>query len=245
MKKILLILVFISFFTNLSFSSYLNLSLIDNSEFTAMINNISFNRLTRTAEIDNLPGGSHYIKVMKPSSPDNQWNTTIYEGYISILENYNIYASIDEKGNLIIYKRYYGTRIEPYRENTEMCNCDCESCKNCRHKIKPDIERNFRDCDYRIMSRKDFADFKKVINERSFESTKRDMALSVIDVNYFNTEQIRELLNLFGFESTKLEIAKYAFKNTCDKKNYFKLFDVFTFESSIQELDEYIKNYKE
>ena len=44
----------------------------------------------------------------------------------------------------------------------------------------------------------------------------------------------------FDFESTKLEYAKFAYDFTYDKGNYFKVNDAFDFESSIEELDEYI-----
>jgi hypothetical protein len=46
---------------------------------------------------------------------------------------------------------------------------------------------------------------------------------------------------LFSFEDTRLEFAQYAYAYTLDLRNYYKLNDAFTFESSIDELNKYIQ----
>ena len=46
---------------------------------------------------------------------------------------------------------------------------------------------------------------------------------------------------LFTFEDTRLDLAKYAYGHTFDIGNYYKLNDAFTFESSIDELNKYIR----
>jgi hypothetical protein len=84
-----------------------------------------------------------------------------------------------------------------------------------------------------------------MISGRSFESTKFEIAKSGIERNYFKTEQVRELLQLFTFESNKLDLAKYAYSRTLDRNRYFKLYDVFTFESSISDMEDYINNQKQ
>jgi hypothetical protein len=122
------------------------------------------------------------------------------------------------------------------------CNCTCEACKNCRHGNTDDGTWNYED--YRVMSSSDFMEFKKFISDRTFESTKLDMAKSVIDVNYFTTEQVRDILSWFTFESNKLELAKYTFKNTVDRNNYYRLYNEFVFESSVVELDNYVKSFR-
>lgn len=97
---------------------------------------------------------------------------------------------------------------------------------------------------YGVIRNRDFNDLKKVINDRWFESTKMDFAKTAIDENYFTIDQVRELLELFTFESSKLELAKLAYTKTVNNKKYFKLYDVFWFESSVTELNDYIKSFK-
>jgi hypothetical protein len=124
------------------------------------------------------------------------------------------------------------------------CNCGCESCKGCRNK-QHEQEWGNTEYGFRNMSDRDFSEFTKLISDRTFESTKLNMSKNVIDINYFSTEQVRELLGVFTFESSKLEIAKYVYKNTTDKKNYFRLYDIFTFESNVNDLDDFIRGNKQ
>ena len=46
---------------------------------------------------------------------------------------------------------------------------------------------------------------------------------------------------MFSFEDSKLDFAKYAYERTYDIDNYYKVNDAFTFESSVDELNEYIQ----
>ncbi|MCC6866690.1 MAG: DUF4476 domain-containing protein [Ignavibacteria bacterium] len=138
-----------------------------------------------------------------------------------------------------IFSNYHDDKN--FKNSDNYCNCSCDNCKDCRYK-SPDNQTGYND--YRKMSNRDFAEFKQLIADRTFESTKMDMTKSVIDNNYFSTEQVKEILTWFVFESNKLELAKYVFKNTVDPYNYYKLYNSFVFESNVVELDNYIKNYR-
>lgn len=89
----------------------------------------------------------------------------------------------------------------------------------------------------------DIADFemmKQTINANDFESTKLSIAKQVLLENCLLAGQVNEVLSLFEFENTKLEFAKYAYDYTFDIGNYFKVNEAFEFESSIEELNNYI-----
>lgn len=62
----------------------------------------------------------------------------------------------------------------------------------------------------------------------------------MIDANCLLSYQVKQIILLFGFEDTRLELAKYASGHTYDPGNYYMLNDAFTFESSIEELNNYI-----
>jgi len=53
---------------------------------------------------------------------------------------------------------------------------------------------------------------------------------------------VMKICNLFSFEESKLTFAKHAYSRTTDKKNYFKVNDVFSFDSSKEELNNFISN---
>lgn len=94
------------------------------------------------------------------------------------------------------------------------------------------------------MSPGDFNNVKNSISSKSFEDSKLTIAKQVINANCLLCSQVKEIMLLFSFEDTRLELAKYAYGYTYDIGNYYLLNDAFTFESSIDELNEYINSFR-
>lgn len=91
------------------------------------------------------------------------------------------------------------------------------------------------------MSDSEFSEAKASIESKGFEESKMTLAKQIGDGHCFSTAQVKGIMGLFGFEETKLEFAKYAYDHTHDIGNYYKVNDAFSFESSIDELNKYIK----
>lgn len=85
-----------------------------------------------------------------------------------------------------------------------------------------------------------FNDAKQSISNASFDDTKLSTAKTILGNNYVSTAQVMEICNLFSFENTKLAFAKFAYGRTVDQNNYFKVGDVFGFDNSRNELNNYI-----
>ena len=85
---------------------------------------------------------------------------------------------------------------------------------------------------------------KQSLRRENFENTRMTLAKQMLGGNNFETSQVREMLQMFSFESNRLELAKYAYRNTSDKKNYYSVYDVFSFSSSKEELSRYISNFR-
>lgn len=92
-----------------------------------------------------------------------------------------------------------------------------------------------------VLSNSDFDAFMSQVNNQRFENTKLDMAEQLLTFNCLKTSQLKTILQAFSFENTKLDFAKSAYLKTIDQNRYFTINDVFTFSSSISELNEYIK----
>jgi len=90
------------------------------------------------------------------------------------------------------------------------------------------------------VSDKEFETIKKSISSKSFEDSKLTLAKQISGSKCLSSSQVRDIMKLFSFEQTKLEFAKYAYKKVIDKDNYYLVNDAFQFESSIDELNEYI-----
>ncbi len=96
----------------------------------------------------------------------------------------------------------------------------------------------------RAMTVQQFERFKTSLKSESFDETRMNIAKQVLSTNFVTTAQVKEVLGFFSFESNKLDMAKYAYKNTIDKNEYYTVGDVFSFSSNKDELMEYIRNYR-
>lgn len=94
------------------------------------------------------------------------------------------------------------------------------------------------------MNPADFSDLKNSIASKSFEDSKMTIAKQVLQNNCLFVSQVKDLMGQFTFEATKLDFAKYAYDFTYDIGNYFKVNDMFTFESSIDDLNSHISSRK-
>jgi hypothetical protein len=90
----------------------------------------------------------------------------------------------------------------------------------------------------------EFQEVKRSVESKSFDDTRLRIAKQVIASNCLLSAQVKEIMLLFTFEDTRLDLAKYAYGYTYDIGNYYKLNDAFTFESTIEELDEYINGFR-
>ena|SRR5688572_11786162 len=93
------------------------------------------------------------------------------------------------------------------------------------------------------VSTTDMTDIRNSINKSAFESDKLTVAKQAISAKKcFSVAQIKEIMQMFSFESNKLIIAKYAYTYCIDRTNYYQVNDVFSFSSSKDDLNNYIKN---
>jgi hypothetical protein len=99
--------------------------------------------------------------------------------------------------------------------------------------------------DYRysqVMSNQDFDRVLQSIQREWFENNKMESARQIITTNYFTSEQVKEMIQLFNFENNKLELAKLAYKKTVDPENYRCVIEQLTFSSNKAELSRYIQD---
>lgn len=91
------------------------------------------------------------------------------------------------------------------------------------------------------MSPAAFSDAKQSIDGKSFSDSKMRVAKQIARSNCMLTSQVHQIMQLFSFETDKLEFAKFAYDYTYDRGNYYKVNDVFSFENTIKELETYLQ----
>ena len=93
----------------------------------------------------------------------------------------------------------------------------------------------------RSMDAASFGKAKQTIESKGFDDTRLSTAKQVAKANCLSTDQIQEIMKIFGFEESRLEFAKYAYDFCFDKNNYYNVSQGFSFDSSTEELNEYIE----
>jgi hypothetical protein len=85
-----------------------------------------------------------------------------------------------------------------------------------------------------------------VANVRSewFASGKLNIAKQGIGNYYFTTSQVGQLMQLFSSDNDKLELAKLAYSKTVDPNNYTSLYNLFSIQSSRDELNAFIRGQR-
>jgi hypothetical protein len=92
------------------------------------------------------------------------------------------------------------------------------------------------------VSESQFNTMKSSIGSKSFEDSKLTIAKQILNNSCLLSSQVKEIMLMFNFEETRLDFAKFAYGRTYDIGNYFVVNDAFTFESSIDELGDYINS---
>lgn len=97
-------------------------------------------------------------------------------------------------------------------------------------------------CRY-AMDASSFRSAKETVTKASFDETKLSTAKTILTSNCMSTDQVIAICNLFSFEASKLDFAKYAYERCTDRGNYFKVGNIFSFDASRTELNEYISGH--
>ncbi|HZG99963.1 MAG TPA: DUF4476 domain-containing protein [Flavisolibacter sp.] len=95
-----------------------------------------------------------------------------------------------------------------------------------------------------IVRDEDFNRIKTRLQSSFTDNSRLTIARQAIDNYYFTAEQVRELIQIFSFEASRLDIAKYAYGKTVNKNNYGIVQDLLNSRASKDELSRYIANFR-
>ena len=183
--------------------------------------------------INDIRAGYHAVKVyrQKKYRKNNGWKNNrnmqlIYEGNIYVKPQFHVDVVINRFGKAFIDERQMNAAY--YDDNDDNGHGGWSNNDN----------------DMQPMNSRSFEQFRQVIRNESFDNTRLVLAKQTIATNYFSSAQVKEIVELFSFENSKLDIAKYSYKYTVDKNNYFILNNAFAYSSSKEELARFIQAYR-
>lgn len=94
----------------------------------------------------------------------------------------------------------------------------------------------------RPMAGDNFTNALATIKKISFDDTRLSTAKQISKSNCLSTAQIVQICEIFSFEETKLDFAKFAYDRCTDTKNYFNVNNIFTFSSNVESLSTYVSS---
>lgn len=188
---------------------------------------IQNSRPQRQVIISSLFQGVHSLKVYRSSSNgqrpvalNNQ--KLLYEGSFYLNRNRSMSISIDTRGRASFIE------IDT-RSNSNNNDYDKYPDRN---------YDNYYEC--APMTSGEFDQLKNSLKDRSFDDKKMDLLKLVVNNNYFSTNQVKEIVKLFSFNSNQLNAAKLLYPYTVDQEYYYTVGDAFTFSTSKSDLDKFL-----
>lgn len=96
------------------------------------------------------------------------------------------------------------------------------------------------------VSDKDYQEIKKVLKAQGFNNTRVNLCKQILtDKKCFTAFQIKEIVALFDFEDSRLDLAKYSYDYCIDKNNFIvKVGQSLEFSTSQDDLFKYVQTKK-
>lgn len=208
------------------------------------------NKMGHSLTVNDIDAGKHLLKIYKYNVNGHGYSTgiLIYEGDVMIKPGRIYYCTIS-KGNMDIEENCcmddYGKwnnndNWDKWDDNYENNDRSWNNNKRWDKNNNNNFDDNSWDSYTGVMSDGRFQLLIEQVRKASFESSKVNVAKSALQNNQLTVNQLILILNEFSFESTKLQFAKDNYRNVVDRKNFFMVNDVFTFQSSKDDLSDFL-----
>lgn len=246
-------------------SGRLTITSYDNADIRVEIDGRRYNSNDNSIRISNINTGYHSIQVYRRQQSNGIFGGSrerlVYSSNVYVRPQHQIDILIDRNGRAQV-QEFDLNRNKNRRDRRNDRHDDWDRRNdNGRWEDYDQWERNNRpgrndDWDRndgkwgnnngygRAVSYESFQSMKQTLRRENFENTRLTLAKQMMERNYFETAQVREMLQLFSFESNRLELAKHAYRNTVDRNNYHTVYEVFSFSSSRDELSRYINTVR-
>ena len=234
--------------------SMLTVKSVDRGAIHVVVDGRRFEPNDNYMRIQGIESGSHNIKIYRERSASlfilsYKKYDVVFNNFITIRPNTNVMISVDRFGK--------ATLIENRMDGWGMGRAEKDWDRNHEFNYDRGInqgdfdkDRDGKFGDYETdygygqgMNDREFNSVLQQISKEWLETNKMKSATQIVTTNSLSSAQVKQMILLFNFESNKLELAKQAYQNTVDKKNYYMINDVFSFNGSKDELARYIRNF--
>lgn len=233
--------------------SILTIKSADNSDIRVVLDGKRFEPNDNSVMFRGIDDGYHTIKVFKQKrngffSLTGKRYELVYNTSINLKKRTHLFITIERNGRISMQENKIKRDWDKQDRDWDSYDRNWDNDRNDRDDRGYDFDRDGQWGDYDNhegyasgMNDREFRNVIQAIKKEWLESNKLKSASQVVKTNSLTTAQVEQILLMFSFENNKLELAKQAYANTVDKRNYSRLFDVFSFSSSKVELERYIQ----
>jgi len=190
-------------------------------------------------KIHEISPGKHFLKIVKyKTGRFHNYRQIIYKGYVFIKPNCRIEMIVDHANRLQVIQHHYRSRHHDRYRHHEFEDRDADDTHGAYYD-----ESNYLSGEGSVMSKHEFKNLKRLIRAQSFESEKLDMAKQNLQNHWIISKQVRDIMYLLNYESSRLNFAKYAYDYTIDKDRYYRVYDALNYRSSADELDLFLSRH--
>lgn len=225
MKKIYLLAV-IALISQMSYSAELFVRVLRQGTHIATAYNQTQSNSTNIFRFFDIPAGNTFIQIS-----DQQYGSSVYSGSLNIGWNQRVVAEIDQFGVFKIIQTVPITSPNWYTSIPDVV------VSNPTYPENPPSGGGYNNDGSNDPA---FLQLIKMLEEESFDSNRMDMAKSYAEKTKLSAQQIANINKTFGYDSSRLDWAKYAYDKCYDPQNYFLLKSTFDFSSSYSALEDHI-----
>ncbi len=181
----------------------------------------------RSYRISYLPPGKHQLTLLEVRRGRHK-PRVIYSRLLRLRPGHEAIIRIGRRGHVRVNVR-----------KSFYCS-DCSSYYCGSHSCAADFDDDYDDGYATAMSPAGFHALKASMRRASFESSRKSMMRQALQRHGLNSFQLRELLFLFDYESSRLEMARFAYRRLSDPQNIAVIFDAFEYESSVRQYEDFL-----
>lgn len=230
--------------------SRLSISTVSNNmDIKIEIDGRRFAMQDNSVTISNLREGYHQVKIYRESKRSGgifgfgKRQDVLYSNSIFLKRGFHSDLTVNRFGKVFVDEHYIDRNDEWYDDkddNEYHGNGNDDGGWNNGHG-NGNNDGGWNNGYGNVMNSREFEMVKDQIRKEWFENNRLTSVKTIIDKNNFTTQQVKELMFLFTFENNRLEVAKYAYRKTTDKNNYYQVNDALTFGSNKEELARFIR----
>ena len=208
-------------------------SLATSAEMKIEVDGRKFTMKNNSITLSYLAEGYHQVKIFREKKGKGlafgRNDVVVYSNSVFLKRGFHLDITVNRFGKVLIDERRIDRDDDWYQDEDDYYD---------------NGNGGWNDGYGNVMNGREFELLKESLRKEWFEANRLISVRFIIDQNNFTTQQVKELMLLFTFEKNRLEIARYAYSKTVDKKNYYLVNEALTFSSSKDELARFIRNSK-